>query len=276
MSHTVAFLGAGSMAEAMISGIVKSGTLEPSQVIVSNKTNHNRLQELKVKYGVRAINREALPYNEIDVFVLAMKPKDIDYVLDDLSSYLQPHHLLVSVLAGISTSYMEERLPQQQVIRVMPNTSSMIRESSTALSPGTFTTDTNLHFAEALMKGIGKTYVIEEAQMDVFTGMAGSGPAYIYNLMEHLEEVGVEGGLDREIARDIAAQTIMGAGKMMLLQDDTPTELRQKVTSPNGTTAAGLDALDEHGGGQAMAEAVKGAAKRSREMSRDLERPVVT
>ncbi|WP_255454170.1 pyrroline-5-carboxylate reductase [Pontibacillus sp. HMF3514] len=274
VNQTIAFLGAGSMAEAMISGIVQSGKLSPKKIIVSNKSNHNRLQELKVKYGIKAISRDQLDYESIDLFILAMKPKDIDYVLDHLQSKVKPEQLLVSVLAGISTSYIEEYLPQQQVIRVMPNTSSMISESSTAISPGTYTPEQRVDTVKSLMECIGEAYVIDESNMDIFTGIAGSGPAYFYNLMEHIEEAGVEGGLDRETARSIAAQTILGAGKMMLEQDDTPTELRKKVTSPNGTTAAGLDALNAHGGGEALSEAVKGAAKRSKEISEQM-KPLV-
>ncbi|KGP73288.1 pyrroline-5-carboxylate reductase [Pontibacillus yanchengensis Y32] len=276
MNQTIAFLGAGSMAEAMIAGIVQSGTLSPKQIIVSNRSNHNRLQELKVKYGIKPVHRDDLQYDNVDVFILAMKPKDIESVLTDLEPKVRTDQVLVSVLAGISTSYMEEHLQKpQQVIRVMPNTSSTLRESATAISPGNHTPFQQVKLVRSLMESIGETYIIDEEQMDVFTGIAGSGPAYFYNLMEHIEQVGYEQGLSKDMARNIGAQTILGAAKMMLEQEDTPTELREKVTSPNGTTAAGLDALNAHGGGEAISAAVKGAARRSKQLSEQLQQQTI-
>nr|WP_037986483.1 pyrroline-5-carboxylate reductase [Thalassobacillus devorans] len=267
--QTVAFLGAGSMAEAMISGVVEAETIPVNQVIVTNRSNQDRLNHIQSKYGVRTTPLHQLNYDEVDIFILAMKPKDIDSVLESLKDKINPDQVLLSVLAGISTSYMEENMNEsQQVIRAMPNTSSMVGESATAISPGKYTGIDNVIAAKKLLECIGNVYVIDEAQMDIFTGIAGSGPAYFYYLMEHIEKAGQEGGLDRETAREIGAQTILGAARMLQEQDDTSAELREKVTSPNGTTAAGLDALNEHGGGNAIAQAVKGAAAKSNEMSK--------
>ncbi|WLD93776.1 pyrroline-5-carboxylate reductase [Alkalihalobacillus sp. AL-G] len=276
LKKRIAFLGAGNMAEAMISGIVESEKLDPSQIVVTNRSNHERLNELKAKYDIQAVTKDQLDYSAIDVFILAMKPKDIESVLEDIKERIEPNQLLISVLAGISTTYMEEMLnDQQQAIRVMPNTSSMLRESATAISPGKHVTMDQVLVAKELMKCIGEAYIIEEDKMDIFTGIAGSGPAYFYNLMEHIEETGKQGGLDRETARSIGAQTILGAAKMILEQEETPTELRENVTSPNGTTAAGLQALDENGGGEAIAAAINGAASRSKEISEELEKKPV-
>ncbi|WP_372508838.1 pyrroline-5-carboxylate reductase [Pseudalkalibacillus decolorationis] len=273
LKKRIAFLGAGNMAEAMISGIVDSGKLDPSQIVVTNRSNQERLNELKANYDIQAVTKDQLDYSAIDVFILAMKPKDIECVLEDIKERIESNQLLISVLAGISTAYMEEMLNVgQQVIRVMPNTSSMLRESATAISPGAHAAMDQVLVAKELMNCIGEAYIINEDKMDIFTGIAGSGPAYFYNLMEHIEETGKQGGLDRETARSIGAQTILGAAKMILEQDETPTELRENVTSPNGTTAAGLDALDEHGGGEAIAAAIKGAASRSKEISEELEK----
>ncbi|MBM7553792.1 pyrroline-5-carboxylate reductase [Thalassobacillus pellis] len=267
--QTVAFLGAGSMAEAMISGIVEAETIPVNQVIVTNRSNQDRLNELQTKYGVRTVPGHQLNYEEVDIFILAMKPKDIDPVLDSLKEKISADQVVLSVLAGISTSYMEENLhDRQQVIRAMPNTSSMIGESATAMSPGENAAIDLILASKKLLESFGKVFVIEEEKMDIFTGIAGSGPAYFYYLMEHIEAAGYEGGLDRETAREIGVQTILGAAKMLRDQEDTPAELREKVTSPNGTTAAGLQALDENGGGNAISEAVKGAAGKSKEMSK--------
>ncbi|WRP04782.1 pyrroline-5-carboxylate reductase [Rossellomorea aquimaris] len=269
---TIAFLGAGNMAEAMISGTVQSGKIPSEQIIVSNRSNQGRLQEMKAKYDITALTKDDLPFSEIDILILAMKPKDIDKALDSINHLVRNDTVIMSVLAGITTSHMEEQLPAgQPVIRVMPNTSSMLKESATAISAGRFTSREDIENAKELLSSIGEVFVIEESQMDIFTGIAGSGPAYFYYLMEHIEKTGAEAGLDPELARKIGAQTIFGAAKMMLEREESPTQLRENVTSPNGTTAAGLDKLAEFGGGKAISEAVKGAEKRSKEISSSLQ-----
>lgn len=269
---TIAFLGAGSMAEAMIAGIVNTGKVPAKQIIVSNRSNQKKLKELEVNYGINGVSREDLKFDEIDMFILAMKPKDAETALSSIKDQLRPEQVILSVLAGISTSYMESNLQSgQQVIRVMPNTSSMIGESATALSPGKHTTQANVTLAKELLECIGEVYIIQEEKMDIFTGIAGSGPAYFYYLMEHMEKVGMNEGLDVETTRQIIAQTIVGAAKMIQEQDETPTVLRENVTSPNGTTAAGLKALEQHGGGKAISQAIKHAADRSREISSQLQ-----
>jgi pyrroline-5-carboxylate reductase len=277
-NKTVAFLGAGNMAEAMISGTVQSGKIPNDQIIVSNRSNKGKLQEIKAKYGVRTLLKDDLPFEEIDILILAMKPKDIDKALDSINHLIMRDTVIMSVLAGITTSHMEKQLPAgQSVIRVMPNTSSMLKESATAISSGRFTSENDMRNAKELLSSIGEVYVIDESEMDIFTGIAGSGPAYFYYLMEHIEKAGAEAGLDPKLARKIGAQTIFGAAKMMLEREETPTQLRENVTSPNGTTAAGLDALAEFGGGKAISEAVKGAEKRSKEISSELQsRQLVT
>jgi pyrroline-5-carboxylate reductase len=268
----VAFLGAGSMAEAMIAGMSTSGLIEPDHIIVSNNSSHERLNQLHSRYGVRGVRKEELCYEEMDIVILAMKPADAENALNTLKHHLRPNQLVLSVLAGISTSFMENHLPTgQQVIRVMPNTSSMIGESATAISPGEYTSQQNLSIAKQLLQCIGEVFIINEDQMDIFTGIAGSGPAYFYYLMEHMEQAGLSGGLDPETTRQIIAQTILGAARMIQEQDETPAVLRKKVTSPNGTTAAGLEALSKNGGGKAISHAVKQAARRSKEISSQLE-----
>jgi pyrroline-5-carboxylate reductase len=272
----VAFLGAGNMAEAMISGMVESNAIPTEQIIVSNRSNQGRLQELKAKYDITAMTKDKLNFEEIDMLILAMKPKDIDAVLESIRDLVSPHTVVLSVLAGITTEHMEEGLPQgQKVIRVMPNTSSMMRESATAIAAGEYTADEDMKLAEELLNSIGEVYTIQEEKMDIFTGIAGSGPAYFYYLMEHIEKAGKDSGLEPEVARQIGAQTILGAAKMIMEREETPAQLRQNVTSPNGTTAAGLDALEKFGGGEAIAQAVKGAEKRSKEISSQFKKVLV-
>jgi len=272
-NQTVAVLGAGSMAEAIISGIIKTEKISSNQIWVTNRNNQRRLQELQEVYGIKGLGREELNVDDIDIFILAMKPKDVGSTLDFLSKKLKPDQVILSIAAGISTSFMESKLPEgQQVVRIMPNTSSMIGESATAICPGKYTTTEVAAMVMELFSCLGTVYLIEEEQMDVFTGIAGSGPAYFYYLIEHMEKAGREFGLDTATVRRISAQTILGAAKMIMQQTDTPAQLREKVTSPNGTTAAGLEELERHGGGRAIMQAIKGAAKRSQEMNSHYQR----
>ncbi|MEW9049740.1 MAG: pyrroline-5-carboxylate reductase [Neobacillus sp.] len=267
----IAFLGAGSMAEAMISGIVESGQIPQNQIYVSNRSNLERLQHLEEVYGINGLTKENLPLDKMEIIVLAMKPKDAAASLQSINHSIKPNQLILSVLAGVTTSFLEQHLPPgQQVIRVMPNTSSMIGESATAISSGANTTKQNMKIAAELLQSIGEVYVIPEEKMDVFTGIAGSGPAYFYYLMEHMEKEGVKAGLNKEVTREIIAQTLVGAARMIQEKDETPKVLRENVTSPNGTTAAGLDALAKHGGGRAIAQAIREAANRSKEISSKL------
>lgn len=269
---TIAFLGAGNMAEAMISGMIQTEKVPADQIIVTNKCNHDRLNIIEDKYGVRTVPIAGLPYNEIDFLILAMKPEGAEATLSTIKDLIPNNQVVISVLAGISTSYMEERLNVgQEVIRVMPNTSSMIQESATGMSLGTHSNEHNAEAVKELLACMGEVYVIEEDQMDIFTGIAGSGPAYFYYLMEQMENIGKVSGMDDKMARKIAAQTVYGAAKMIMEKEETPAELIDNIVSPNGTTAAGLEALKKHNGGEAIAQAVNHAAKRSKEISEELE-----
>ncbi|MDG5470427.1 pyrroline-5-carboxylate reductase [Jeotgalibacillus sp. ET6] len=273
----VAFIGAGNMAEAMVSGIVQTGLLEAHQITVTNRGNEERLLELHNRYGVQGIKRDKVQLSSFDVIFLAMKPKDAEASLNRIKYEITPDQVVMSVLAGISTEFMQQHLQAgQQVIRVMPNTSSMLQESATAISPGEHVTMKNIKLAQSLLTCIGQVYLIEEDEMDLFTGIAGSGPAYFYYLMEHIEKTAFEHGMDVELARKIGAQTILGAAKMVMERDETPAELRHNVTSPNGTTAAGLDALADSGGGAAIKAAIEGAMNRSIEISKDLQKTPVS
>ncbi|RSK27130.1 pyrroline-5-carboxylate reductase [Bacillus sp. HMF5848] len=268
---TVAFLGAGNMAEAMVAGMVSTNVVPREKIFVTNRSNIKRLQQIKETYNVTIMSKTELSFDKIDVLFLAMKPKDVDTVLASLKHSLHPDTIVLSVLAGITTAHLEAGLVRgQSVLRVMPNTSSTLQESATAISAGTHATTEHIRLAEELLQSIGKVYTIPETQMDIFTGIAGSGPAYFYYLMEHMEKAGVEGGLEPKLAREIGAQTILGAAKMMVERTESPFELRQNVTSPNGTTAAGLEALSKNGGGNAIKQAIKSAERKSKEISAKL------
>ncbi|MCQ6267254.1 pyrroline-5-carboxylate reductase [Fictibacillus sp. WQ 8-8] len=269
----VLFIGAGSMAEAIAAGMVNQDKLPPSNIMMSNKQNEERRIELMKKYKVIALPYSEVRVQEADLIILAMKPKDAEKALIELKPKLMPDQIVLSVLAGISTGFMEEILPDEQpVIRVMPNTSSTIGESITAVTGGQSVTMEHIEIAKELFSAVGRVKVIEEEQMDVFTGIAGSGPAYIYYVLEHIEKTAQAEGLDEDLAREIAAQTVFGASKMVLDTNASPESLRKKVTSPNGTTAAGLDALQENEAGQAFTKAIISAKERSAEIRKEFEK----
>ena len=213
-NKNIAFLGAGSMAEAMISGIVDSKKVPLSQITVSNHHNKEQLKTLKKKYNIQAVSQEQLQIVQHDIIVLAMKPKDAEDAIQSIAPLLQSDQLILSVIAGLQTSFIERLLPSgQQVIRVMPNTSSMIGESATALSSGKHTTQQNMELAKEVFQCIGEVFIIAENQMDIFTGIAGSGPAYLYYLMEHMEKVGIGAGLPEKVTREIICPNLPRCSK---------------------------------------------------------------
>ncbi|WP_042460642.1 pyrroline-5-carboxylate reductase [Neobacillus dielmonensis] len=274
---TIAFIGAGAMAEAMISGVVSSNSIPAEHIFVTNRSNTNRLKQLENEYGINGIPQNELEINQMDVIILAMKPKDAETSLQIIRNIVKPHQLILSVIAGLTTSSIERMLPEaQQVIRAMPNTSCKIGESATALSRGKNTTNLNFSWAIQFFECIGKVYVIPEEQMHTFTGIAGSGPAYYYYFMECMEKEGIKANIPKGTIRQIVAQTILGAAKMIQEQGESPEVLRENITSPNGTTAAGLKALFEHGGGEAITHAVLQAAIRSCEISHQLDKSILS
>jgi pyrroline-5-carboxylate reductase len=264
----VIFIGAGAMAEAMIGGMVARRKLEPGQITAVNRNNEEKRTKLAKTYGIHTCGFSDVTVGEGDILILATKPGDATGVLSSLATKITAHNVIVSVVAGYSNEVLESALGGRiPVVRVMPNTSSMVGESATAVCFGDYVTATQRKDAVDLLEGIGTVYEIDEQQIDIFTGIAGSGPAYMYYLVEHLEKAGIEGGLDATLARRITAQTLLGAGKMLLKTGERPEQLRRNVTTPNGITEAGVQALDKNGAGFAMEAAVRGAVERSRELN---------
>jgi pyrroline-5-carboxylate reductase len=263
----IAFLGAGPMAEAMISGMVQSNKLPSNQIYVQNSSNRQRIADLKNKYQISGGEANSIDLSSMDYIVLAMQPSQIINALEKLKAIITKDQYIISVVSSVSTAFMEEHLPAgQKVIRVMPNTSSMIGESATAITLGYYVQAEELHDIKEMLETIGQVYIIEETQMDLFTGIAGSGPAYFYSLMEQMEKAGIENGMPAAMVRSIVAQTVFGAAKMVLETGENPAQLRENVCAPNGPTEHGLKELELYGGNQAIVKAMFGTAKRSKEM----------
>lgn len=267
MNKKIAFIGAGSMAEAIISGIVKAEILNKEQIIVTNKNNRERVEQLQQKYEIRCMMDKEKVAQETDIIILATKPHDLKSAVDSIKAYMKPNQLIISVIAGISTDHISDLIGSDSpVVRTMPNTSATIGHSATAISAGKFATAEHLEQAEELFQTIGTTTIVDEADMHTVTGISGSGPAYIYYLVEAMEKAAVEAGLDQEVAHTLITQTIVGAGEMLQHSGESASDLRKKITSPAGTTAAGIESLDEHHFDETIRQCVNSARARSIEL----------
>jgi len=270
MVKKIAFIGAGSMAEAIIAGMVNKNVLESEKIFVANKENEARLEELKAKYNIIGNTNKEEVIQDADVIFFATKPYDMESAILDTKEYIQPHHLVISVVAGVSTDFITDRIGKKvAVIRSMPNTSATIGYSATAITKGKFATDNHVSLAEKLFKAIGAVSVVEEDKMHIVTGISGSGPAYVYYLVEAMEKAALEEGLDEETAKQLITQTIIGAGNMLKNAKEPVSVLRENVTSPNGTTAAGIRTLGAYNFQEAVVNCVKSATNRSRELGEE-------
>lgn len=266
LEHTVGMIGAGNMAEALLRGAFDAGVLTPARCLVTNKSNDDRLARLGREWPVRTTRDKAFLVTESDVLILAVKPHDMPTVLSEIAPHAAARHLVVSVAAGTSIAMIERRLGGVPVIRAMPNTSTAVRASATALAAGSHATPHHLTIARALFEAVGWVGVVPETLLDIVTAVSGSGPAYVYALAEALVNSGERAGLPLDLARTLVAQTVLGAGKMLTETGDGPEVLRERVTSPGGTTMAGLEALEQGGLRAAVDAAVTRAAHRARQL----------
>lgn len=266
----IAFVGAGSLTGALLDGLLGGGTLVPGQVTVANRRDDGRLAELEARWGVR-VTRDPALLAAAEVVVLACKPLDLPEALRPLAPLLSPRHLVVSAAAGVTTALVEGFLPPGvPVVRAMPNTSSRVGASATAVCAGRWAGPEHLSLAQALFAAVGRVVVVPEAAMDAVTAVSGSGPAYVYLLMEALVDAACGQGLARATAEELVLQTVYGAARMALETGLPPAELRRQVTSPRGTTAAALAVLEERGLRAAVAEAVARATRRAAELAAEV------
>lgn len=267
--NKVTFIGAGSMAEAVISGIVETGFIDKEKVYVTNRDNQSRLNEISKRYGTHCLNDKAEAIENADMIIIATKPVDVKAALNNIKDKVEPTQLIVSVVAGISTAFIQAALNQNNpVIRTMPNTSATIGYSATAIAKGEFATDADIAVTKDMFEAIGTVSVVKEDQMHVVTGLSGSGPAYIYYMVEALQRAAQAEGLDSETAKELVTQTIVGAGQMLQQREESAQVLRHNVTSPNGTTAAGIATLEDYHFLDAVEACVKNATARSRELGK--------
>lgn len=262
---TVAIFGAGVMGETLLSGLIRAGRSADDLIITERRPE--RVAELREKYGVRILtNAEAA--EAADTLVLVVKPQDMGALLDELEGHVAPGNLVVSLAAGITTEYVESRLPEgSAVVRVMPNTPALVDEGMAALSGGLHCDDAHLEEAAELLRSCGKVIQLAEHHLDAVTAISGSGPAYIFYVVEAMIEAGVVLGLPRATATELVVQTLYGAATMIKETGQHPTVLREQVTSPGGTTAAALRQLDDHKVRAAFINAMEAAAERSHQLA---------
>ena len=261
----VAVIGAGVMGETLLSGLLRAGRA-PADLVVAER-RPERAAELREKYGVEVVdNVEAV--ERADTVVLVVKPQDMGGVLDEIAGSVKPGALVVSLAAGITTEFLEQRLPSgTPVVRVMPNTPALVDQGMAAISPGAHCDDEHLAHAESLLSAVGKVVQVPEKHQDAVTAISGSGPAYIFYVTEAMIEAGVFLGLPRTTATELVVQTLYGAATMLRETGDHPSVLRENVTSPGGTTVAALRTLDDHKVRAAFISALEAARDRSHELA---------
>jgi pyrroline-5-carboxylate reductase len=265
MTQRIAILGAGVMGETLLSAILGSGHAA-ADLVISEKRDE-RAAELRDKYGV-AVTGNADAVTAADVILLVVKPQDVPSVLAEIGDCVRPEATVVSLAAGVRLDTIAAALPDGvAVVRAMPNTPALVGEGMFGISPGAGVSEDQLAAVVTLLESGGKVVVVDESQQDGVTAVSGSGPAYVFYLAEAMIAGGIDAGLDEATARSLATQTLVGASKLLAESGETAEELRRRVTSPNGTTAAAIATFDERGVKDALIAGMAAAAARSAEFS---------
>jgi len=260
-----AIFGAGVMGETLLSGLLRSG--RPTEQIVITEKRPDHAAMLREKYGVRVLDNVAAA-ELADTLVLVVKPQDMEGLLAEIRDHIVPGNLVVSMAAGIPTSWLEQRLPaRSSVVRVMPNTPALVDQGMAAISAGSNCTVEHLAGAEAMLASCGKVVQVPEKHQDAVTAISGSGPAYIFYVVEAMIEAGVLLGMPRATSTELVVQTLYGAATMLRETGEHPTVLRERVSSPGGTTIAAIRQLDDNKVRAAFMTAMEAAAARSKELA---------
>lgn len=260
-----AVLGGGVMGETVLAGLLRSG--RPPEAVVVSEKDPDRARDLEERHGVRALRATDAVRGAATV-VLVVKPQDLEALLVEVAPAMAPGQVVVSLAAGVGTAWLEQRVPEGvAVVRVMPNTPATVDQGMAVVSGGASAGEAHLAEAESLMRGTGRVVRVPESQQDAATALSGSGPAYVFLVVEAMVEAGVRLGLPRPTATELAVQTVLGAATMVRETGTHPALLREQVTSPGGTTAAALAVLEQHGLRAAFLDALAAARDRSRELA---------
>jgi pyrroline-5-carboxylate reductase len=262
---TLAVLGAGKMGEALLSGLLRAGT--PAGEVVVSTRRESRGEELATRYGVRATSSVDAA-GSAGTLLVTVKPQDMEALLAQVSPVVTPSQLVVSIAAGIPTSYVEKRLADGvPVVRVMSNTPVLVDQAMSAISAGRHASEEHMLRTEELLGHVGRVLRVPEAQQDAVTALSGSGPAYFFYLVEAMTDAGILLGLPRAVAADLLVQTALGAALMLRDTGEHPVKLREAVTSPGGTTINAIRELEKHGVRAALIAAIEAARDRSQQLA---------
>ena len=260
----IAILGTGKMGEALLSGLLRAGRSPADVAVVVRR--EARADELREAYGVRVVSAAEAAKNA-SVLVVAVKPQDMGRMLDEIAGLVNTSQLVISVAAGITTSFIERRFPVEvPVVRVMSNTPVLVDEAMSVISAGAFASEPHLRLTEEMLLPVGKVLRIPESQQDAATALSGSGPAYVYYLVEAMVDAGILLGMPRRTALEMVTQAVYGAATMLRDSGEHPVILREAVTSPAGTTISAIRELERHGVRAAFLAAIEAARDRGREL----------
>jgi pyrroline-5-carboxylate reductase len=267
MNDGLAILGCGKIGEILAAGLVASGWRRPDQIIVTARRSE-RAEELASRYGLHATTSNAEAARGARILVVSVKPQDVDGLLEEIAAELTPEHLILSVAAAISTTFIERRIPAGvPVVRAMPNAPSQVREGIAGICAGAHAAPEHLKFAEDVLSHVGRVVTVAEPYMDAVTAVSGSGPAYFALLAEAMIDAGIMLGLSRSISTDLVVQTMLGTARLLGDLHMHPVELREAVTSPGGTTIMAIRQLEMAGVRAALLNAIQAAMERSRELA---------
>jgi len=267
MNKKICILGTGNMGQALVSGLVGSGSSKPQDIICTD-IREVKLQAIEKQYGVQTSTSNLEAVSRADIIIYAVKPQIMATVLTETAEKLDMSKLVISIAAGVPMEAIESCLNKElRLIRVMPNIAAAVKEAATAVAAGKHASKEDVQLAMEIFDSIGKSVFIQENYlMDAITGLSGSGPAYIFLIVEAMADAGVKVGLSRQEALFLSAQTVLGAAKMLIETQEHPGQLRDRVTSPGGTAIAGLATLEEGGLRTTLIHAVEVATHRSREL----------
>ncbi len=261
----IVFIGAGNMAEAIVAGIIKQGVVEAEKVCVTD-IDEDRLAHFTEQYGVGRSSDNAAAAAQADVIVLSVKPQIFPEVWPDIKTALKPGALVVSIMAGIPSTRIAGGAAIR-VVRVMPNTPALIGEGAAGIAAGEFADDSDIAVAQKLMAAVGAAVIVKEEELDAVTALSGSGPAYVFYLLESMLEAAEKMGLDSGVSRELALATVIGAAKLMKETGEAAADLRAKVTSKGGTTHAAINTMEARGVKESIVAALLAAQARSKELA---------
>jgi pyrroline-5-carboxylate reductase len=267
VSRRICVLGAGKAGEALVSGLLSSGWAEPADIVATAR-HQERVDDLSERYEIETTLDNVAAVKGAQVVVIAVKPQDIEALLTDVGTVLEPSQMVLSIAAAIPTELIERHVGDGiPVVRAMPNAPVTVHEGMAGVTGGAHAGEEHLALAEEVLGSVGRSVRVDEPYMDAVTAVSGSGPAYFALLAESMIEAGILLGLSREVATDLVVQTMLGTAKLLRDEKMHPVELREMVTSPGGTTISAIRELEQAGVRAAFLNAIQAAMKRSRELA---------